>query len=772
MFFVLGFCQRDQVAAGRLLEWIERLGGCQRHDCLLVAARATEQQAVQGVVTLAKRSFRNVTLIRPPVSIEPTVPGPWQNGRDASAPNSLWRSAAAYMQKVVKQPWLWGEPDVVPIKAEWLTSIEADYVHADKPFMGVLWDHPRPHMTGVAVYPADSLRLNTFWVNLGKVPWDLVRPEVVLKHFAPTTLIQHEWGDVRTGAAPTFPDHQSLILVRPETVLFHRCKDGSLIARLSIKTEKPLPKPVVSKPTLLQRVLSSIPIKPKPAMNTDWLPLTVVVTSHKRTELLEKAVASCVQGGVRNVVITATGVDDKMNATLDKLVKESFKPVILRHGPEVTSNQAWLAGVKAATTDYVAILHDDDLFLPDYGKCALRIVSNQADFGMMQAHNHGCPNYLNSISKEEGFLPVSLIQKQITKPRTLAISPICGVFKKNDLVEWLTNAEGLPSECYYRPDFLVGNDLLIWLEACKKYDVFYHAAQPGVSHGHWEGSTTVDDLARANRLFGMYDRVREWFLAGEKVVPRLQIITIVLDGMPMITWHLPILNQLTIPWRWHIVEGASMNTHCTKWCKPQEPRLSLDGTTEFLDSISGHPRIRIYRKEEWDGKVAMFNEVIDKLDTPCVLMEIDADEVWTAQQMEAVVRMFESEPTRTHAMFWCQYYLGPDIILASRNCYANAPSQEWKRAWSFKPGMRFDRHEPPIMSGEAQGFTHDETEKLGLVFHHYAYAFQSQVEYKERFYGYENAVDQWLHLQQNTQWPTKLSDHLAWVKDNALAKRL
>lgn len=232
MFFVLGFCQRDHVAAGRLLEWIERLGGCQRHDCLLVAARATEQQAVQGVVTIAKRSFRNVTLIRPVVSVEPRTPGPWQNGRDASAPNSLWRTAAAYMQKVVKQPWLWGEPDVVPIRSDWLTSIESDYAHATKPFMGVLWDHPRPHMTGIAVYPADSLKLNPAWINLGKIPWDLVNPEVVLKHFAQTSLIQHEWGDRKTGEAPTFPDHQNLNLIHPGTVLFHRCKDGTLIQRL------------------------------------------------------------------------------------------------------------------------------------------------------------------------------------------------------------------------------------------------------------------------------------------------------------------------------------------------------------------------------------------------------------------------------------------------------------------------------------------------------------------------------------------------------------
>ena len=63
---------------------------------------------------------------------------------------------------------------------------------------------------------------------------------------------------------------------------------------------------------------------------------------------------------------------------------------------------------------------------------------------------------------------------------------------------------------------------------------------------------------------------------------KLVAFTIVLDGEPFIERHLPILQQLKIPWHWIVVEGASGNTADTSWCKPQEPRWSNDGTTEYL----------------------------------------------------------------------------------------------------------------------------------------------------------------------------------------------
>ncbi|HEY0455673.1 MAG TPA: methyltransferase domain-containing protein, partial [Verrucomicrobiae bacterium] len=64
-------------------------------------------------------------------------------------------------------------------------------------------------------------------------------------------------------------------------------------------------------------------------------------------------------------------------------------------------------------------------------------------------------------------------------------------------------------------------------------------------------------------------------------------------------------------------------------------------------------------------------------------------------------------------------------------------------------------------------FLHKETDALDLVFQHYAYATEAQLQFKEQYYGYPNAVAEWKKLQA-AKLPARLSDHLTWVKDGAM----
>lgn len=250
---------------------------------------------------------------------------------------------------------------------------------------------------------------------------------------------------------------------------------------------------------------------------------------------------------------------------------------------------------------------------------------------------------------------------------------------------------------------------------------------------------------------------------------KLHIVTIVLDGQPYIERHLPIFEALTSDWTWHIREGAATNTHCTKWCKPQPARLSKDGTHEYLLSIANHSRVDFGHRILWDGKVTMFNDMLDTIKEPCVLLEVDSDEIWTPTQIETVVQLFKQNPHISRLQFFCRYFLGPNIIAVGENCYGNN-SYEWYRAWRFKPGQRFQSHEPPVLSGDSgTTMTRNATRDLGLVFDHYAYANKAQLEYKEHFYGYKDAVKHWQRLQENTFWPVKLREYLPWVDEKATA---
>lgn len=255
---------------------------------------------------------------------------------------------------------------------------------------------------------------------------------------------------------------------------------------------------------------------------------------------------------------------------------------------------------------------------------------------------------------------------------------------------------------------------------------------------------------------------------------RLNIVTIVLDGMPFIAQHLPVFNRLLHEWHWWVIEGASMNVNCTSWCQPQQPRLSRDGTTEYLATLQGHPRITVIQKQQWDGKVAMFNEAIRHFPLePCVLMEVDVDEFWTDWQLERIWNDFDSNPNLGRIQFACNYYVGQNIQITSLNNYGNRAT-EWMRAWRWFPGGRFKKHEPPELDC-LTGYTMSRAESSfrGLTFEHHAYVLPAQVRYKEEFYGYPHALENWQRLQRNRQWPvTDLRKFLPWVDPGVEADRI
>lgn len=260
------------------------------------------------------------------------------------------------------------------------------------------------------------------------------------------------------------------------------------------------------------------------------------------------------------------------------------------------------------------------------------------------------------------------------------------------------------------------------------------------------------------------------------MIPKLHILSIVLDGMPFLPMQLATFNRIDTAlcdWRWHVVEGAAANRGSTAWCKPQAPRFSNDGSTELLRTWFDHPRIKIKGKQFWPGgKDEMVNEALKNITEPCVLLQVDVDELWTAEQLETIVGFFTAYDQIKCARFFCRYFVGPNIITTSENGYGNNPG-EWLRAFRFEPGMRFLSHEPPSILGCMEPYaTREQTREVGLVFDHWSYVFEHQVAYKEKFYNYENAVEHWRRLQENTRWPVALVNFLPWVGKNATADKL
>ncbi len=265
----------------------------------------------------------------------------------------------------------------------------------------------------------------------------------------------------------------------------------------------------------------------------------------------------------------------------------------------------------------------------------------------------------------------------------------------------------------------------------------------------------------------------------------VHFFTLVLNGEPFIRYHLERFKALSCPWHWHIIEGLAELKHDTAWSLPYGAKVptdvaregrSVDGTAEYLDEIAAaNPgRITLYRAPNgrmWDGKLEMVNAPLPNVPDDSLLWEVDSDELWTTAQIERMRALFLKYPQQTAAVFYCWYFVAPDLVINRRRRFQEL---EWRRAWRFRKGMKWIAHEPPILGVPMPGtdkfadvtlqkpFLPTEMEQAGLVFQHFAYCTEPHLAFKEKYYGYKGITAEWKRLQAQSQYPVPLKQFFNW----------
>ena len=225
MLVVLHVCSKDEDAALRNLDWCKSMDGNARFSC--VVSHDSEFDAAK-VIKSAKTFFVDVQECKYDACRQSQWPLPQ---------NHAFIRTAGYIYHNTRQrwqPWLWWEQDAVPLKPGWLNSLEAEY-DSRKPFLGAVSDLGGRHLSGVAIYPADLAGKYPQITMCGGVPFDTAGGSSVFSQSKITPLIQHVWsfdGSAMDAPAPTFSGKADLDRIKPEAVLFHRCKDSSLVSLL------------------------------------------------------------------------------------------------------------------------------------------------------------------------------------------------------------------------------------------------------------------------------------------------------------------------------------------------------------------------------------------------------------------------------------------------------------------------------------------------------------------------------------------------------------
>lgn len=213
----------DIEQALRQAQWIRELGWLSGHDLLLIADTRCPKDQVEALHLEYAASYDHVEVLD---FVD-------HYRKWAESPNEVFATAARYIMRTRAQPFFFLEPDSVPLKPGWLDALWVEYRQCGKPFMGDLVTAATAginvidHMSGNGFYPADMFTHAGLALISNEIPWDVSAASQIVPQMHATKLIQHHW------KAPPFESWQQVEeRIRPEAMVYHASKDGSLITLL------------------------------------------------------------------------------------------------------------------------------------------------------------------------------------------------------------------------------------------------------------------------------------------------------------------------------------------------------------------------------------------------------------------------------------------------------------------------------------------------------------------------------------------------------------
>lgn len=212
MLIVFPFCEKDAPQALKCAEWMRELGPQKAHQCLVATDAGSYPQIIEALETV----FSKVDVLVPRNVPTDPWPVPTNHVFTAVVQEVEWNRGGT--------PFLWWEPDAIARNSEFLNRIDSEFKGCGKPFMGdlVRVQGVPEHMSGIAVYS----RMTQFafhFAHLDKLAFDVALAPQILPWMHRTTQIQHEW------KPEPFKTESDLNRLRPEAVVYHQDKTGSLI---------------------------------------------------------------------------------------------------------------------------------------------------------------------------------------------------------------------------------------------------------------------------------------------------------------------------------------------------------------------------------------------------------------------------------------------------------------------------------------------------------------------------------------------------------------
>ena len=244
LLIVLPCWEDDASRAETLVDWIWQLNAREKQGhALILCAPGVHGEMIEKLRISADLAFVSFSLIHLPQW--PVGP----QGKDMGI-NMMALTAAGMVQSEFGWPWLWLEPDAIPLKKGWLLGLAQAYHDQPRRYFGSALMYKgkdgtpdKKFLARVAIYPQDACGDLAPFCQGGH-PFH-VNPTLV-ERACRTTLLQNGRfnGDVNT--------------LRPDALLFHTDKEQLLIPILREQVDT---KALANRPVLLQQLQQLLPEK-------------------------------------------------------------------------------------------------------------------------------------------------------------------------------------------------------------------------------------------------------------------------------------------------------------------------------------------------------------------------------------------------------------------------------------------------------------------------------------------------------------------------------
>jgi len=218
--------------------------------------------------------------------------------------------------------------------------------------------------------------------------------------------------------------------------------------------------------------------------------LTVCITSFKRAKYRNRALFSCEDAGVKNVVISEMGADQNVESFCQ--TRRPFHSLTVDLG----CHALWLQAVYRAQTARVIVLHDDDLLAREFGGTYRNeiapMLNSEVGFASWRAalyYDDGRTHPCEYFHGETRVLPSSELAAIVSHKGRLSLSPVVSVFNREVLLHALKDSEGaLP---WLRPGMPLGTEIVVYLRHCQRFKKWLYVNKVLSFYGAHDGSGTV-----------------------------------------------------------------------------------------------------------------------------------------------------------------------------------------------------------------------------------------------------------------------------------------